>query len=87
MFQSGMTTLIFPNEELNYIIKIIKFLENSGLLIKVVTETVENEVKEQKGVFLRMLAATLGASLLGNMSVGKAALRTREGTKRAGRDF
>ena len=87
MFRSGMTKLIFSNEELNYIIKIIKFLENSGLLIKVVTETVENEVKEQKGVFLRMLAATLGASLLGNMSVGKGALRTREGTKRAGWDF
>ena len=46
---SGIKTLIFSNKDLNDIIKIIKYLEDVGLLIKVVTETVENEVKEQKG--------------------------------------
>ena len=46
---SGIKTLIFSNKDLNDIIKIIKYLEDFGLLIKVVTETVENEVKEQKG--------------------------------------
>ena len=45
-------------------IKIVKYLEDSGLLLKRVTETVQNEVKEQKGVFLIMLWGKLGASLL-----------------------
>ena len=45
-------------------------LEDATLLIKVVGETVENEVKEQRRGFLSMLAATLGASLVGNMLEG-----------------
>ena len=53
------------------IIKIVKSLKNSGLLIKSVSETVENEVKEQKGGVLGVLASTLGASSLGNMLRGK----------------
>ena len=53
------------------IIKIIKSLEDSGLLLKGVTETVQNEVKEQKGGFLSMLLGTLRASLLGNLFPGK----------------
>ena len=57
---------IIWNGEINDIIKIVKSLEDSGLLLKRVTETVQSEVKEQKGVFLSMLLGTLGASLLGN---------------------
>ena len=41
------------------------------MLIKTVSETVENEVKEQKEIYLGMLAATLGARLLANMLAGK----------------
>ena len=52
------TTLIFSNEKLN-IIRIIIYLEDSGLLIKCITETVESELKEQKGAFLGISAATL----------------------------
>ena len=48
----------------------VKPLEDSGLLLKGVTETVQNEVKEQKRGFLRMLLGTLGASLLGNLLMG-----------------
>ena len=55
MFGSGTTTLIISNEEMNDIIKIIKSLEESGLLIKGVSQTIKNEVNEQKGVFLSML--------------------------------
>ena len=51
---------------INDIIKIVKSVEDSGLLLKGVTEPVQNEVKEQKGGFLNMLLGTLGASLLGN---------------------
>ena len=46
-----MTTLIISNDEIKDIIKIVKSLEDSGLLLKGVTETVQNEVKEQKGGF------------------------------------
>ena len=82
---SGMVTLEFSNENLNDIIEIIKSLEKSGLLIKGISETVENEVKEQKGGFLGMLASTLGASLLGNLSAVKGLVRGGEGFIWAGK--
>ena len=53
------------------IIKIIKYLENSGLLIEGVIKTVQNEVREQKGGFLSILLGTLGESLLGNLLTGR----------------
>ena len=56
----NMTALIIPNNEMEDIIKIIKSLEDSGLLLERVTKTVQNQVKEQKGVFLSMLLGTLG---------------------------
>ena len=74
-----MTTLIISNDEIHDIIKIVKSLEDSGLLLKGVTETVQNEVKEQKGGFFSMLLGTLGASLLGNISTGKGAIATSQG--------
>ena len=55
---------------MNDIIKIVKSLEDSDLLLEWVTETVQNEVQEQKGEFLSMLLGTLGASLLGNLLTG-----------------
>ena len=61
------------------IIKIVKSLEDSGLLLKGVTETVQNEVKEQKGGFLSMLLGTLVASLLGNLLTGRGIYRARKG--------
>ena len=61
------------------IIKIVKSLEDSGLLLKGVTETVQNEVKEQKGGFLSMLLGTLGASLLGNLLTGRGIYRAGKG--------
>ena len=67
--------------------KIVKSLEESGLLIKTVSETIKNEAKEQKRGFLRMLLGTLGASLLGNLVTGKGAIRAGEGTIRVGQDF
>ena len=64
MFGPGITTLIISNKELNDIIKIVVSLEESCLLIKGVSETIENEVKEQKERFLSLLLGTFGASLL-----------------------
>ena len=66
MFGSGFTTLIISNEEMNDIMKIVKCLEESGLLIKGVSKTMKNESKEQKGGFLEMLVETSRASLLRN---------------------
>ena len=57
---SGTTTLIILNEEMEDIMKIVKSLEESGLLTKWISETIKNEAKEQERVFLQMLLGTLG---------------------------
>ena len=64
-------TLIISNKDMDDLIKILKSLEDSGLLLKEVTESVQNEVKKQKGGFVGMLLRKLGASLLGNLLTGK----------------
>ena len=87
IFGSAFTTLINSNEEMNDIIKIVKSLEESGLLIKGVSKTIKNEGKEQKGGFLGMLLGTLGASLLRNLLTGKGTIRAGKGTIRAGENF
>ena len=56
---------------MNDIMKIVQALEDSNILLKGVTKTIEDETKEQKGGFLNMLLGTLGASLLGNLLAGK----------------
>ena len=72
-------------EDMNDIMKIIETLENSGILLKGVTKTIENETKEQKGGFLSMLLGTLGTSLLGNLlSGGKGIMRMGDGIVCAG---
>ena len=64
----------------------IKSLENSGILLDGITETVKNEVKEQKGGFLSILLGKIAASLLGNMLEGRGVIRAGGGTIRAGCD-
>ena len=64
-------------------VKIKKSLEDPGLLIKGVNETIKNKEKEQKGEFLGMLLDTLGASLLGKMLAGKGVNRARKEVNRA----
>ena len=59
---SGNTTLIISNKDMEDLIKIVKSLEDSGLLLKKVNESVQNEIKEQKGGLLSTLLGTLGAS-------------------------
>ena len=67
------------------LIKIVKSLEDSGLLLKGITESVQNEIKEQKGGFLSMLLGTLGASLLGNLLTGKGASHAGKGVNKKGK--
>ena len=81
------TILIISNDEMEDILKTVRSLEDSGLLLKGVRETVQNEAKEQNGGFLSMLLGTLCASLLGDMLFGKngkGVIRAREGTITAG---
>ena len=56
--------MIISNEEMEGIMKIVKSLEQSGLLITGIRETIKNEAKEQKGEFPSMLLRTLAASML-----------------------
>ena len=72
--------LIIEQEDMNDIMKIVKALENSGILLKRISKTIENETKEQRGGFLSMLLGTLGAGLLGYLLTGgKGMLRAGEG--------
>ena len=72
---------------MNDIKKIVKSLEESVLLIKGVSQTIKNEVKEQKGGYTGMFLGTLGASLLGNLLTGKSTIRTGEVTIKTGQNF
>ena len=77
--------LIIEQKDMKDIMKIIEALENSGILLKGVSKTIENETKEQRGGFLSMLLGTLGASLLGNLLTGgKGIMRAGDGIVRAG---
>ena len=61
---SGHNTTVISNVEMEDILKIVKSLEDSGLLLEGVSETIKNEAKEQKVGFLSMLLGKLSASLL-----------------------
>ena len=87
MFRSGNKTFIISKEERNDIMKIIKYLEDSGLLIKNVSGTIKNEAKEQKGEFLGVLLGILGTSLWGKLLTGKGTFTAGEDTVKAGQEF
>ena len=82
------TTLIISNNDMQDLLKIVKSLEDSGILVNGITETIKNEVKEQKGGFLSMLLGTSSASLLGDLLTkklsGTGVIRAGEGTVRTG---
>ena len=98
IFGSGhnnTATLIISNNEMKGVIKVVKSFEDSGLLLKGISETAQNEAREQKGGFVSMLLGTLGANLLGNALAGKGVIakskrqgrginQAGEGTVRAG---
>ena len=61
IYGSVITTLIISNKEMK-IMKILKSLEESGLLIENVSKAIESETREQKGRFFGILFGTLTAS-------------------------
>ena len=81
------TTLIILNKDMDDLIKIVKSLEDSDLLLKGITESVQNEIKEQKGGLLSMLLGTLDASLLGNLLTGKGAFHARKRVNKKGKEI
>ena len=81
-------TLAISNDDMHDLLKTVKSLEDSDILLNGITEVVKNEVKEQKCGFLSMLLGTLGASLLGDLLTknlsGRGVIRAGEGTIKAG---
>ena len=82
-FESGMRTFIISND----VMKIVKSLVETGLLIKGISEIIKDAVKKQKGGFLKMLLGTLDASLLGNLLTDKGTIRPAEGMNCFGQVF
>ena len=84
----GHTTLIISNDDMKDLLKIVKSLEDSSILLDGITESVKSEVKEQKDRFLSKLLGTLGACLLGDLLTkklsGRGVIRAGEGKIRAG---
>ena len=62
------------------IMKIVKSLEESRLIINGISETIKNEAKEQKGGFMSMLLGTLAVSVLGNSLAVRGVIRADERT-------
>ena len=84
IYGSGVK-LTIEEEDMKDIMKIIEALDNSGILLKGVSKTIENQTKEQRGGFLIMLLGTLGATLLGNLlSGGEGIMRAGKGIVHAG---
>ena len=81
------TALIISNEELEDKKKIVKSLQESGLLIKRINKKIKNETKVQKGRFFLMLLGALATIILGNALTGKTEKRTGKGVIRVGQNF
>ena len=87
IYGSGTTGLIISNEEIEDMMKIVKSLEESALLMKRISEIVKNEAQKQKDRFLPMLLWILTASVLGNALTGKLVITVGEGETRTGQNF
>ena len=85
LVSGNSTTLIMSNKDMDDLIKIVKSLEDSCLLLKGITESVQNDIKEQKGRFVSMLLGTTGASLLGNLLTGKGVFHARKIVNKTGK--
>ena len=80
-------TLFDSNEDRNGVIKIIKSLEDSGVLIDRVIETVKHEIKEQEGRILGTLLVPLAASLMQPVITSVVKDISGRGVRRTGREY
>ena len=83
--ESSTTALIMSSEEMEDIMKIVKPLEESGLLIKEISETIKN-VAKKKGRFLGLLIGTLASSFLAS-ALTRQVIRAGEGVIRESQNF
>ena len=81
------TTVIFSNEEINDLMKIIQAFEDKDILLKGVTKTVKNDINNQKGGAFGMLLGALGVSLLGDLLSGRGVFRSVHGLHRTGEEI
>ena len=79
--------LIISNEDMDDVIRIIKSLENWGVLSYGVGDAVKHEIKKQRDRFLGMLSGTLGAPKLVNMLTEEGVIRAGKGVVREGREY
>ena len=84
---SRTTALIISNEKMEDRMEIVKSLEESGLLLQGVSETIKNETNEQEEEFLSMLLGAFTTTILGNALQGQGVMRAAEGTIRASESF
>ena len=84
---SGTKTIIISDKEMEGIMKTVKSLEESGLLVKGISETIEKEGKVQKDGFLSVLIGTLSAISLASLLLGKGMIRAGDRVIRARQYF
>ena len=84
---SGMNTLITSSKEMEDLMKIVKSIEESSLVIKGICEGSESKAKEQKDRFLGPILGAVAAALFGNLLAAKGVIQACEGTIRGGQDF
>ena len=87
IYGSGTTALINSNEEMEDVMKLVKSLEESWLLVKGINETIKNEAKQYKRKFVSVLLGTLAASVLGNALAGRGVIRAHKETIRVDQKF
>ena len=80
-------TLFISNEDMNDLIKIIKSLQDSGVLIDGVTEAVKHEIKKQEHGFLGALLTPLAALLVEPVILSVVKCISGRGVRRAGRGY
>ena len=73
--RSETIVLVISNGEMGDIMRMVKLIEKSGLLIKAISKAIKNKAKEQKGGFLQMLLGTLSAGTLGKSFAKKEVIR------------
>ena len=88
MYGPRTIALIISDEEMEDVMKIIKSFEESGLLIKGISETSKDEPKEKQGeALISLILGTLAANMLGRALTRKRLIRAGEGTTTAGENF
>ena len=81
----GRTTLLFLDEDINDIMKIVQAPEDSDILVKGVTKTIKNNIKNQSGSGIGLLAGLLGSTISSSLISGKGISRTDEAIYRSGK--